>query len=159
MSMDESEQPKIIVDSDWKQEAQAEKQRLAEQEQKLEEAKAQAGEAGDPNRPIDFHDIVRLLATQSLMYLGAFPDPQTGQAMLAPELAKAHIDMLGVLEAKTAGNLAEDEAKELSAVLNELRLQYVEVSKAVAKAVAEGKIKPQPGGGMVPTMPPPPPVS
>lgn len=152
--MDESEQPKIIIDSDWKQEAQAEKQRFAEQEQKLEQAKAEAGEAGDPNRPIDFHDIIRLLATQSLMYLGAFPDPQTGQAMLAPDLAKAHIDMLGVLETKTAGNLAEDEAKELSSVLNELRLQFVEVTKAVAKAIAEGKIKPQ-GSGGVPMMPPP----
>lgn len=148
--MSESEQPKIIVDSDWKQEAQAEKERLAEQEHKLEEAKAADG-AGDPNRPLDFHDIVRMLATQALMYLGAFPDPQTGQAMLAPDMAKAHIDMLAVLEVKTAGNLDEDEAKELKAVVHELRLQFVEVNKAVAKAVEEGKIKPQsPGSGPVP---------
>lgn len=152
-----ADQPKIIVDSDWKQQAQAEKAKLAEQEKAREQAKpAGAGAPGedDPNRPIEFDDIVRTLASQALMYMGAFPD-ESGRAMLAPDLAKAYVDMLGILEAKTKGNLTDEEDKGLKGVLNELRLQFVEVSKAIAKAIQEGKIKPQQGGGPgIASMPP-----
>lgn len=148
------EQPKIIIDSDWKQQAQAEKAKLAAQEKAREEQKKPSGAPGedDPNRPIDFHDLVRMLATNALMYLGAFPD-ESGRAMLAPDMAKAHIDMLAVLETKTKGNLTEDEESSLKGVLTELRLQFVEVSKAIAKAIQEGKIKPQ---GVSPAAPMPP---
>ncbi|MBX3364402.1 MAG: DUF1844 domain-containing protein [Phycisphaeraceae bacterium] len=151
-----SEEPKIIIDSDWKQQAQAEKAKLAAQAKDREQARqAAAGPAGaspdDPNRPIDFDDLIRTLASQALMYLGAFPD-ESGRAMLAPEMAKAYIDMLAVLETKTKGNLTPEEDSALKGVLNELRLQFVEISKAIAKAIQEGKIKPQgaPGSPVVP---------
>lgn len=142
-----AEQPKIFIDSDWKAQAQAEKERLKQAEQQKQSGPAGAEGEDDPNRPIDFDDIVRMLASQALMYLGAFPDPESGRAVLAPEMAKAHIDMLGVLEAKTKGNLTETEDKTLTAVLNELRLQFSEVGKAIEKAIAEGKIKPSDFGG------------
>ncbi len=141
--------PKIIIDSDWKQQAQAEKEKLAAKEQAKQAQKQEAAAGGmgedDPNRPIDFHDIVRSFASQALMYLGAFPD-ETGRAVVAPEMAKAYIDMLGVLQDKTKGNLTKEEESSLAGVLTELRLNFVEISKAVSKAIAEGKIKP--GGGM-----------
>lgn len=136
------EQPKIIIDSDWKAQAQAEKERLKQAEQQKPPAQGPGEEDDDPNRPIDFDDIVRMLASQALMYLGAIPDPESGKAILAPEMAKAHIDMLGVLEAKTKGNLSEREEKTLRSILNELRMQFAEISKAIEKAIAEGKIKP-----------------
>ncbi|MCC5787892.1 MAG: DUF1844 domain-containing protein [Phycisphaerales bacterium] len=134
------EQPKIIIDSDWKAQAQAEKERLKQAEQQKQPGTGEGEE--DPNRPIDFDDIVRMLASQALMYLGAIPDPESGRAILAPEMAKAHIDMLGVLEAKTKGNLSEREDQTLRSILNELRMQFAEISKAIEKAIAEGKIKP-----------------
>ncbi|MCB9844535.1 MAG: DUF1844 domain-containing protein [Phycisphaeraceae bacterium] len=137
--MDENQPSKIIVDSDWKREAEAEKARLEEQA-KARAPKAKPGEI-DPNAPIGFEDLIRMLASQALMYLGAIPD-ESGRAMLAPDIARLHIELLGVVEEKTKGNLDEDEDKLLRDVLQELRLQYVEVSKAVAKAVKEGKIKP-----------------
>jgi hypothetical protein len=81
------------------------------------------------------------------MYLGAFPDPETGRAIVSLEYAKLHIDLLGVLEQKTRGNLTEQEASLLSRTLYELRMQYVEIAKAVAKAVEEGRVtKAGPGG-------------
>jgi len=132
------EQPKIIVDSDWKQEAQAEKARLAEETKAGEEGKEEGKQ-----RPIDITDLIQSLASQALMYLGGIPDPETGRAMVAPDMAKMSIDMLGVLEEKTKGNLSEDESKLLESMLRELRFQFVEVSKAIAQAVQEGKIKPQ----------------
>lgn len=133
-------EPRIIIDSDWKQQAQKEKAKLAEAEQ--------AAKPGDEDqRPIGMDDIIRMLATQALMYLGAFPDPETGKAVLAPEMARISIDMLGVLDEKTEGNLTEEESQALKGILHDLRLQYVEINKAVEQAIAEGKIKPQQMGG------------
>jgi len=153
------EQPKIIIDSDWKKQAQAEKDRLAQAEatnkQQGETEPGAAPPGADPNRPVDLMDIIKTLASQALMYMGAFPDPESGKAVVAPDLAKAHIDMLGVLQDKTKGNLTDEEHKTLNGILNDLRMQFVEVSKAVAKAVEEGKISPSggtaPGFGAGPT--------
>ncbi len=150
--MDET--PKIIVDSDWKQQAQAEKARLSEKESvKAEEE----GSKQDPNRPVDFTDLVQSLTSQALLYLGAIPEPETGRAIVAPDMAKMSIDMLAVLETKTKGNLTDEESQLLTSILRELRTQFVEVSKAVAQAVAEGKIKPGGAGGAA--MPPPGPIA
>src|SRR5689334_10867178 len=131
------EEPKLIIDTDWKSQAQAEKERLA---QKTAAAKPAAGPgapaaggapgAGDEPHEVRFEDIVGLLATQALSYLGYFADPQTGQAVVSIEYAKLHIDMLAVLEEKTKGNLTDQEQKFLAKTLSQLRMEFVEVSKA-----------------------------
>jgi uncharacterized protein DUF1844 len=126
------EQPKIVIDSDWKAEAQAEKEKLKKQES--EHAASDAPKPGEMPKA-DFVSIIRMLATQSLMYLGAFPDPQTGQATLAPEYAQYHIDLLGILEEKTRGNLSDDESKELHELLRELRDRFVQVMGSVNEAM------------------------
>lgn len=140
--------PKIVIDSDWKSQAQAEKEKLNAQA----EAKAAAASASGKGRPgtgepAQLTDLVSMLVTQALMYMGGIPDPRTGQAMVALDYAKIYIDMLGVLEEKTKGNLTPDEEKMLSQTAHELRLEYVEVGAAIAKAIKEGKIKPQQLGG------------
>ena len=92
------------------------------------------------------------------MYLGAFPDPQTGQAMVALDVAKLNIDLLAVLQEKTRGNLAEDEQERLDGTVSELRVQFVEVAKAVKQASDEGRLQQSPGGpgpGPGPGMGPP----
>ncbi|MEL6498308.1 MAG: DUF1844 domain-containing protein [Planctomycetota bacterium] len=134
---EDQEKPKLIVDEDWKSEAKREKEKLsaqaAESQQKKDEAK---------NRPVEFSDIVRMFASQAALYLGLIPDPQTKQAMLAPDMAAINIDMLSVLEEKTKGNLADQEAEELSQTVKELRAVFVETTKALQQAIAEGKINP-----------------
>lgn len=160
-----SDEPKIIVDDDWKKQARAEKAKLAEAE-KANQAKAPPagarppgatpgkapagagpgpgpGEEAEPPYNIDFPELMRMLGTQALMYLGQFPDPQTGKAIIALDMAKVHIDMLGVLEEKTKGNLTPDEDRDLKGLLGELRMIFVEISKGVAKAMAEGRIGPK----------------
>ncbi len=155
--MASDEQPKIIVDTDWKSQAQAEKERLAQKSAASKPAaKPAAGESqqsgipGGPPGPGDkvgLPDLISLLVTQALSYLGAFPDPKTGQAMVSLELAKVYIDMLGVLQDKTKGNLSEEEDQLLSRTVSELRLEFVEISKVVEKAVAEGKVRKVGAGG------------
>ena len=116
------EENKLIIDSDWKAEAQAEKEKLAQAEA---EAKPAAGTPGELPEP-DFRTVVSMLATQALMYLGAFPD-ESGRAVVAPEYAKMHIDLLAVLQDKTKGNLTDEEQDDLDQVLNELRQRFVQV--------------------------------
>jgi len=131
---DQDNEPKLIVDSDWKSQAEAERQKLADQEQQKAE---RAAERELP--PADIMGIVQILATQALLYMGAFPDPQTGRAMVAMDLAKFHVDLLGTLEEKTKGNLTPEEEELVKQTAHELRLQFVEVNKAVDKAIAEGR--------------------
>lgn len=142
--------PKIIIDTDWKSQAQAEKEKLAAQEaaKKAEREAKQGTGGGEPGQdgPIGINDIISMFVSQALMYLGAVPDPASGRAVVAPEYARLHIEMLAVLEEKTKGNLTEAESKLLTRALHELRMEYVEVSKYVAQAIKEGKIKPQGGG-------------
>lgn len=131
---DQENEPKLIIDSDWKNQAEAERQKLADQ---AKEKAEQATERELP--PADIMGIVQILATQALLYMGAFPDPQTGRAMVAMDLAKFHVDLLGTLEEKTKGNLSDEEAETVKQTAHELRLQFVEVNKAVDKAIAEGR--------------------
>ncbi|MFI4896979.1 MAG: DUF1844 domain-containing protein [Phycisphaerales bacterium JB059] len=138
--MSDPEQPKIIVDDDWKSAAQAEKERLASEEASKKQEPKGASPGGSLPEKASFDDLLRLMATQALMYMGAFPDPQTGQAMVALDLAKLHVDLLSVLEEKTRGNLSDEESKALTGILTELRMQFVEVTKAVAKAAEEGRL-------------------
>ena len=154
--MAESEAPKIIVDTDWKSQAQAEKEKLAAAEKAKAPAPrsgpgAMAGEVpqGDEGGPpqASVEELVRVLATQALLYLGAFPDPESGRRIVSLELAQFNIDMLTVFEDKTRNNLTEPERAFLSRMLHELRMQFVEISKAVAKAVEQGRISPTGGPG------------
>ncbi|RMF24530.1 MAG: DUF1844 domain-containing protein [Deltaproteobacteria bacterium] len=89
--------------------------------------RAQAG--GGPAGELTFSSFVVGLASQAFMFLGLAPDPQTGVVHQDLGQAKAMIDILSMLEAKTAGNLDEDEAHMMEEMLYELRLQYVKAVK------------------------------
>ena len=142
-----ADEPKLIIDSDWKSSAQAEKEKLALKAAPKPGPAGAQGELGDENRPITFDDLVGMLATQALSYMGYVPDPYTGQAMVSLEYAKLHVDLLGILETKTKGNLSPDEQASLDKTLTQLRSAFVEISIAVTKAVKEGKVKPVKMGG------------
>ncbi len=133
--MADQEEPKIIVDSDWKQEAQAEKERLSEASKA--EDPAQQQQLPKPT----FTELVNLLASQAIMSMGQ-RDPQTGQVYIALEMAQFNIDLLAELETKTKGNLTEEESTRLTQILSELRMIYVDTAKAVEQAMKEGKVAP-----------------
>ncbi len=122
------EEKKIIVDEDWKQQAQREKEMLAAQE---EAEKAEEKEEERPRGPMpegNFAALVSMLTTQALFSLGLLQIK--GQDKREPdlEMAKYNIDMLQTLEEKTKGNLTKEEETVLANTLNELRMGYVQVA-------------------------------
>lgn len=144
---DGAEAPKIIIDSDWKSQAQAEKEKLAEEESKAQEASPAGRAMPEPS----FASLVDMLAMQAVMYLGGVADPKTGQAIFDPIYARHMIELLAVLEEKTKGNLTEQEAADLAGVLRELRARFVEIARLVeAQQAAQGGAGggPAPGAGV-----------
>lgn len=74
---------------------------------------------------IDFSTFVLSINSSALVQLGLIEDPSTGQKTKNIPLAKQTIDILGMLEEKSAGNLTEDEENILKNILYELRMLYV----------------------------------
>jgi len=125
---DEGDGPKLHIDSDWKEEAQQEKERLAAEAQEQPE-RAALGE-------VTFAHLLNMLAMQAAVALGGMRGPSGEAVPPDPELARFHIDMLGLIEAKTQGNLSDDESKALTAVLADLRAAYVDVMNQLMKNVS-----------------------
>ncbi|MCZ6835697.1 MAG: DUF1844 domain-containing protein [Planctomycetota bacterium] len=144
------EAPKIQIDTDWKAQAQAEKERLAQKEQEKE---AERSPEGRELPEADFRTLVGTLASQAIMGLG-MRDPQSGKVMVDLEGAKFSIDLLGVLEEKTKGNINDEEIEELTQVLVELRNRFVQITQMIAQqAGAEGAIPGTPGTPGIPEIP------
>ncbi|MBN1359193.1 MAG: DUF1844 domain-containing protein [Sedimentisphaerales bacterium] len=132
MADEEKAPKKLIIDEDWKQQARKEKEILAAKEE-AEKATEQAEEQRGPLPEGDLAALISMLATQALFSLGLLQ--VKGQERREPdlELARYNIDMLETLEAKTKGNLTEDEAAVLKNTLSELRMGYVHVANAVER--------------------------
>ena len=118
---------KIIIDEDWKQEAQKEKERLAAQE-KAEKGKTQKeSKARVPLPKGNFAALVSMLVTQALFALGLLEvEEQKKEPDL--EMAKYNIDMLETLQEKTRGNLSKEEEAVLKNTLNQVRMAYVKIA-------------------------------
>lgn len=91
------------------------------------------GNDSDALPTIDFATFILSLSHSALMHLGEAPDPETNRVEANLPLAKQNIDILGLLEEKTKGNLTGDEERLLAQVLFDLRMRYVERSKGAAK--------------------------
>jgi hypothetical protein len=83
-----------------------------------------------PSEPeLSFTAFVLSLASTAAIHFGALADPDSGQRA-EPNLegARQMIEILGLLEQKTRGNLTAEERQVLEQVLYELRLRFVEAS-------------------------------
>lgn len=74
---------------------------------------------------INFQTFVLSLNSSALVQLGFIEDPVSGKKDRNLPLAKQTIDILGMLEEKTRGNLDRDEEMMLKSILYELRMMYV----------------------------------
>lgn len=129
--------PKIIVDSDWKEQVQKEKVKAAAGEngdesvpEAAEESNASSKDsdvASGPIPPANFETLISMLFTQAMSFLGQIPDPESGEPKIDKSLARHTIDTLDMLNEKTAGNLSESESKMLQEALHALRLTFVNV--------------------------------
>jgi len=86
------------------------------------------------------------LAAAVMQHMGKTLNPMTQKIEKNMVAAQSTIDMLDMLEAKTQGNLSETEAKLMTHVLSELKMNYVETlnekpgeSSEPSKSVEEAK--------------------
>ena len=75
--------------------------------------------------PATFEFLVHTLFTQALMALGRIPNPITKQSHVNMAAARHFVDMLAMIEQKTAGNLSTDEARMLEEVQHQLRMMVL----------------------------------
>ncbi len=78
---------------------------------------------------INFPTFIFSLNSSALVHLGVIEDPASQQKVKNLPMAKQTIDILGMLEEKTKGNLLDDEANMLKTMLYELRMLYVKESQ------------------------------
>jgi hypothetical protein len=83
----------------------------------------------DPTANPLFGWLIASLQMQAWSQLGKVASPHTGKIERDIEGARHIIDMLGMLEEKTRGNLAPEEETFLRDLLLQLRLNYVEEQK------------------------------
>jgi hypothetical protein len=126
------DEPKIIVDSDWKEQVAREKQQTSvsagsASHQDQPEERSKEDRTASPPPPATFEMLVTMLFTQAMAMLGQIPDPNSGETSINKPYAKHSIDTLEMLSEKTRGNLSHEETAMLSQALHVLRMTYVDL--------------------------------
>jgi hypothetical protein len=84
--------------------------------------------------PASFASFMMSIASNAASALGMMEHPVTGKREVDLELGKHWIDVLGMLQQKTRGNLQPQEQQILEGLLADLRMQYVSLTKAAPTA-------------------------
>ena len=89
------------------------------------------GTASEPCEPhqVDFQTLCLSIAVGAMTQLGIGPEGATGGERNL-ELAKQNIEILELLENKTRGNLTPEETQMISNLLTEVRMRFVQATKA-----------------------------
>lgn len=75
---------------------------------------------------VDMNTFLLSLSSSAMVHLGEVPEPESGNTNINLGMARHTIDVLGMLEEKTQGNLTSDEEELLKNILFELRMKYVQ---------------------------------
>jgi hypothetical protein len=102
------------------------KKKKEAQPQEAQEKKQEAQKEQPPPLPeVSFAAFIYSLSTSALVHLGEIPEPITEKMDKNLPLAKQTIDILGILQEKTKGNLTQEEENLLNNFLYDLRMRYV----------------------------------
>jgi hypothetical protein len=82
-------------------------------------------------------NLVMMFHSAAMQQMGKLKNPVSDKIERDMEQARLSIDMLDMLQAKTAGNLSEDESKFIGHVISELKLNYVDEVNKDRQAKAE----------------------
>jgi hypothetical protein len=102
---------------------------------KSSESQSKTETPQEPLPEINFSTFVISLSTQALMHLGEIANPLSGKSEMDVPVAKQMIDILGMLQEKTRGNLDASEARLIEDLLFDLRMKYVEAVKKKDRSV------------------------
>lgn len=142
---EKNEDPKIFVDEDWKQKAEAEKKAIEEEIASQAEESAEAPAEGEYDLPpASFPSLLQEFSTRALVSLGMIQNPFSGEAQVDLKAAAYSIDMLAILQEKTAGNLEENESAYLGQLIAQLREAFLKVSAAEGSAAPAGESPAEP---------------
>lgn len=93
-----------------------------------------AEDLADARDPASFMSFVMSIASNAASALGMMEHPVTHQREVDIDLGKHWIDVLGMMEKKTAGNLTPQEKRMLEGLLADLRMQYVSLVNSPQQA-------------------------
>ncbi|HUT79500.1 MAG TPA: DUF1844 domain-containing protein, partial [Polyangia bacterium] len=77
------------------------------------------------------------LSSNAAFHLGMVPHPSNERICQNLPMARQTIDILGVLQAKTAGNLTGDEERLLGEILYNLRMEYLRAAEECKRSSSE----------------------
>ena len=103
----------------------AEEKKETEAREENDKTDADAQEPPPQFPEINFATFIASLNASALLQLGAIEDPTTGTKNKNLPMAKQTIDILSMMQEKTAGNLSQEEENLLKNILYDLRLMYV----------------------------------
>ena len=106
----------------------------AVEEPALGDAEMSEEELAEAQDPASFISLVMSLASNAASALGMMEHPVTHQREVDPELGKHWIDVIGMLQKKTNGNLTRAEQNMIEGLLHDLRMHYVALINAPQKA-------------------------
>jgi hypothetical protein len=99
--------------------------------QRLEDIVRAQNPGAGPQPPVSLENLIQQLYVSSMIQMGA--GTQEGQRPRVDILgAKQTIDLLGVLQEKTKGNLTDTEARMLDTVLFEARMAFLELTSMIS---------------------------
>ena len=95
-----------------------------------EPASAEEVELPGADDPASFASFLMSIASNAASSLGMMEHPVTGKREVDLELGKHWIDVVGMLQQKTRGNLLPQEQQILEGLLADLRMQFVSLTNA-----------------------------
>jgi hypothetical protein len=98
------------------------------------EAEFSDEELAEARDPASFVSFIMSIASNAASSLGMMEHPVTHQREVDVELGKHWIDVLGMLQKKTTGNLSSQEKRMLEGLLADLRMQYVSLINSPQQA-------------------------
>ena len=124
------EPPPAIVSSSTETSTRPEPPPQATTSDKDSQSESQRSGRDPLDDPASFMSLIMSLASNAAASLGMMPHPVTGESGVDLKTAKHWIDVLGMLEQKTHGNLDQQEAQVIESLLADLRMQYVSLTSA-----------------------------
>jgi len=139
---EEKPEPKLVVPQEAAASAPAEEQAAPQLEAPAStvetsvepEEEFSEEDLADARDPASFVSFLMSIASNAASALGMMEHPVTHQREVDVELGKHWIDVLGMLEKKTAGNLTPQEKRMLEGLLADLRMQYVSLANSPQQA-------------------------